>query len=72
MLAGWASPPYTPRASCPHCERVGELRVRLDKKQAICVYCGAAWDSATIAILADHIRSEGERANPPNESGVAS
>lgn len=67
VLTGWKTPPWTPRASCPHCGTVGSLRVRLDEKQAACMACDATWDEATIGLLADHIRSETSEQDTPSD-----
>lgn len=66
-VTGWQTPPWRPRASCPVCETIGTLRVRLDRKTACCMSCGEAWDESDgrIFLLADHIRAEGERADQP-------
>lgn len=61
VLTGWKTPPWTPRATCPHCERKGGLRIRLDERQAACLACGSMWDQGSIGVLAEHIRTEGER-----------
>lgn len=60
-VTGWQTPPWKPRATCPICESLGTLRVRLDRKTACCMDCGEAWDEESIGLLADHIRIEGER-----------
>lgn len=56
VVTGWDSAPWRPRASCPVCEHVGDLRVRLDERVAACLHCKEAWTPATIGLLADHLR----------------
>jgi hypothetical protein len=57
-LTGWQTPPWSPRAACPLCERTGTLRVLLDKKRGTCLGCGENWteEDGSIGLLADHIR----------------
>lgn len=57
-LTGWQSPPFTPRAACPLCGRMGSLRINPDQKRALCVECGQTWEEAdgSIGLLADEIR----------------
>lgn len=57
-VTGWDSAAWRPRVACPNCEYVGDLRIRLDVKTAVCVNCWAEWDETTIGILADHISAE--------------
>lgn len=61
-LTGWQTPPWRPRAPCPLCDRIGTLRVHLDKKRGLCTGCGETWsqEDGTIVFLADHIRGLGE------------
>jgi hypothetical protein len=71
VLTGWTIPPFRPRASCPVCSaKRGTLRVRPDERTAACMHCGSAWDSVTFGVLVEHIRSEGERRDAPNEQPV--
>ena len=56
-VTGWERPADAPRASCPHCGKINVLRVRLARKTACCLSCGAWWDDTTIGILAEHIRA---------------
>jgi hypothetical protein len=58
-LTGWQSPPFTPRAACPVCERMGSLRINPEKKRGICVGCRSTWEESdgSIGLLADHIRA---------------
>lgn len=56
VVTGWDSAPWRPNAACPMCEHKGSLRVRLDERAAACLHCGEAWDSATLGLLADHLR----------------
>lgn len=58
VVADWDSPPWRPRATCPLCAMKGSLRIRLAERAAVCVACGETWDSATIGLLADHVRAE--------------
>lgn len=57
-LTGWQSPPFTPRAPCPFCARMGTLRINPDQKRGLCVECQATWQEAdgSIGLLADQIR----------------
>jgi hypothetical protein len=65
-LTGWQTAPWRPRAACPLCERMGTLRVLLDKRRATCLGCGEVWseDDGSIGLLADYIRELGERDTP--------
>lgn len=67
VFAGWETPPWRPRARCPHCdaapggvgERPAGLRVRLDIRSAVCLSCNATWSDdggPPVEILAEHIR----------------
>lgn len=58
-LTGWQSPPFTPRAACPMCERMGTLRINPEKKRGICVECRTTWEETdgSIGLLADYIRA---------------
>lgn len=68
VVTGWQSPPFMPRAPCPACERIGGLRINLDRKAGCCMVCGADWyeqpkygaDGELIAgsiyVLADYVR----------------
>ena len=65
-VTGWDAPVWKPnRNTCPLCEVKGDLRVRLDAQTAVCLACGEAWDTATIGLLADHIRAENDDAEVP-------
>jgi hypothetical protein len=52
----WDTAPLKPHVSCMSCDRRGGIRVTVDPLAAVCLYCGAAWDSSTIGILGEHIR----------------
>jgi hypothetical protein len=69
-VTGWQTPPWKPRVACPVCDRLGTLRIRLDRKTACCMDCGEGWDepTGTIFLLADHIRAEGELAESTNRA----
>ena len=69
-VTGWDSQAWKPRASCPVCEYVGDLRIRLDVSTAVCVNCWAEWDESTIGLLADHIRGEELDEEPEVEGQV--
>ena len=56
VITDWQTPPFRPNASCPVCSKVGTLRIKLVTQTAVCVSCKALWNSATIGLLADHIR----------------
>jgi len=57
-VSGW-DVAWRPHVRCMACERLGGIRVRSDPMSAVCLDCGAAWDAATIGILAEHIRKAG-------------
>jgi hypothetical protein len=61
-VTGWQTPPWRPRVPCPVCDKLGSLRIRLDRKTAVCMDCGEGWDepTGTIFLLADYIREEGD------------
>lgn len=56
VITDWQTPPFSPNASCPVCSKIGTLRIKLATQSAVCVSCKALWNSATIGLLADHIR----------------
>lgn len=58
ITTGWDSPAWRPDNTCPLCAKRGGLRVKLADHAAFCVDCGETWTPETIALLADHIRSE--------------
>jgi hypothetical protein len=55
-LTGWERPPWRPDAPCPMCETHGTLRVRLDRKTAVCVECGSVWNEATVGLLGEYVK----------------
>lgn len=58
IIAGWDSPTYRPRATCPVCSDIRSLRVNLGAHTAVCVACRTVWEPSTIGLLAEHIRRE--------------
>ena len=56
VITDWQTPPFSPNATCPVCSKIGTLRIKLATQSAVCVSCKALWNSATIGLLADHIR----------------
>lgn len=52
----WDRPPVKPFVPCDQCGRRGGLRVTDEPLAAVCLECGAAWDSATIGSLGEHVR----------------
>lgn len=66
VVTGWDSPAWRPASTCPVCEESNTLRIKLLEEYALCVHCYATWDSATIGLLADHIRAEAERRSNPD------
>lgn len=52
----WDTAPLKPHVACMSCDRRGGIRVTVDPLAAVCIHCGAAWDSSTIGILGEHIR----------------
>lgn len=62
-LTGWERPPWRPDAPCPMCDAFATLRVRLDRKTAVCVECGSVWNEATIGLLAEFVRRRTETRN---------
>lgn len=64
IIAGWDSPTYRPRATCPTCEKRSGLRVNLGAQTAVCVECRTVWEPSTIGLLAEHIRLEVEGEEP--------
>jgi hypothetical protein len=59
VLSGWQRPPWRPDAACPVCETKHSLRVRLERKTAVCVDCGVVWTENEIGLLAEHVRQQG-------------
>ena len=60
IIAGWDSPTYRPRATCPVCSNRSGLRINLGAHTGVCVECRTVWEPATIGLLAEHIRREVE------------
>lgn len=60
IITGWDSPSWRPNNTCPMCEQRRTLRINLVMQAALCVECREVWDTTTIGLLADHIRSENE------------
>lgn len=58
ILSGWDSPSWKPNNSCPSCGERGTIRVNVADRLGCCVECRAAWDSATLGVLAEHVRRE--------------
>jgi hypothetical protein len=58
-LTGWQVPPWTPQAPCPLCDE-RTLRVRLDKRTAVCVSCQESWTEDTVELLGRHVRAYDE------------
>lgn len=56
VITDWQTRPFSPNVSCPVCAKVGTLRIKLATQSALCTSCRAIWTSATIGLLADHIR----------------
>lgn len=56
VASGWDSAPLKPHVPCMVCEKVGQIRLRIDPLSAVCLACGAAWDETTIGILGNHVR----------------
>jgi hypothetical protein len=56
VITDWQTPPFSPNAPCPVCSKNGTLRIKLAMQSAVCVSCKSLWNSATIGLLADHIR----------------
>ena len=62
-VTGWSTPPFRPHVPCPVCDKVGSLRIRLDRKTACCMECGDVWEEAdgSIFLLGEHVKAETER-----------
>ena len=56
VVTTWDVAPIKPHVPCMNCDRRGGIQVRVDPLSAICLHCGAAWDSSTIGILGNHIQ----------------
>lgn len=56
VITDWQTPPFSPNAPCPVCNKNGTLRIKLAMQSAVCVSCKSLWNAATIGLLADHIR----------------
>lgn len=56
IVTTWDSAPMKPYVMCDECGQIGGIQVRLDPTTAVCLRCGAAWDSSTIGILGNHIQ----------------
>jgi hypothetical protein len=60
VMTAWESPAYAPHVPCPLCEKVGQIRVNLTARTAVCLSCEAGWDPDTIGVLAEHVRRQRE------------
>lgn len=58
VLSGWDAAPFRPHNTCPVCETLGNLRIRVDDRLAHCIHCRATWDSSNLGVLAAWIRQE--------------
>lgn len=58
IATGWDSPAWKPDNTCPLCGVRGSLRVKLADAIGWCNECHETWGRETIALLADHIRTE--------------
>lgn len=58
IASGWDSSPWKPNNTCPACNERRSLRIRLDDQAGFCTNCRETWDSASIGILAEHVRTE--------------
>jgi hypothetical protein len=60
ITSGWDSRAWAPNNTCPiaDCGERRTLRIRVDDQTAFCVNCRETWDTATIGILAEHVRAE--------------
>ena len=60
VVTGWEVPAFRPHNTCPLCGQRGGLRIRVGDgdAQGMCVNCGEHWASETVALLAEHIRTE--------------
>lgn len=56
IVTTWDDPPLKPHVPCMACEKRGSLQVRVDRMVAVCLDCGATWDSRTIGILGSHVQ----------------
>lgn len=56
VVTTWDTPPMKPHVPCMNCDVRGKLRVTVEPLVAVCIACGAAWDSTTIGVLGEHIR----------------
>jgi hypothetical protein len=67
IVTGWDSPAWAPDNTCPQCGERGTLKVRLAEGIGMCTNdaCRVTWDTATIGLLADHIRAESEAEREP-------
>lgn len=60
-LTGWLRPPWRPDTPCPACETKHALRVRVERKTAVCVECGEYWTENTIGLLSEIIAAAASR-----------
>lgn len=51
IVTTWDSAPFKPHAACPSCAHVGRLQLRPRPIVLVCLECGEAWDSASLAEL---------------------
>ncbi len=60
ITTGWEVEAWKPNNTCPICEALRTLRIRVGAgvANALCVECRASWDWDTVSLLAEHIRSE--------------
>jgi len=73
VVTTWDTPPLKPHVPCMNCDVRGKLQVRLDPLVAVCLGCGAAWDSDTIGLLGEHIRiAMGEQIPDPRPGDAPS
>jgi len=51
IVTTWDTAPFKPHAACPHCAHVGRLQLRTRPIVLVCLECGEAWDTASLADL---------------------
>jgi hypothetical protein len=71
VATGWDSPLWRPRNTCPVCQTLGSLRIRLSDLDAFCAECHTTWDRSLIGLLAEHLRQEnGEEDTPVEDTSL--
>lgn len=71
VATGWDSACWRPRNTCPVCQTLSSLRIRVADLEGFCAECHTSWDQTQIGVLAEHIRYEnGDQGDTPQTEEI--